>query len=88
MHWTGKFWFEKKLVVIDLPDTSFYGSPGYKNRVTRKFTFQKKCFNKQNYSGHAEYFLAGGGDSPPLIGDKSPKKSISFDALPIAIVEN
>ena len=75
MHWTGQFWFKKKLVVIDLPDTSFYGSPAYKNRVIRKFTFQKKCFNKQNYSGHAEYylhflwkkstFLAGGGDSPP-----------------------
>ena len=36
---------------------NFYGSPDYRNSVTRKFILQKSGFNKKKYSGHARYFL-------------------------------
>ena len=54
--------------------------------------FQKNGFNKNNYLGHAEYFLhfvwkesiflTVGGRPPPLLGDMSPKKSSFFYTLP------
>ena len=34
----------------------FYGSPDYKNRVTRKFTLQKNGFNIKNIHGMLNIF--------------------------------
>ena len=70
---------------LNTPFTLYFnGSPDYKNI---KIKLHKNAFNKNNYSGHAEYFLhfvwksrlfLQEGVNPPLIANMSAKKLIFF----------